>query len=403
MIRPLDRIGSIKLKIGVLVTAAICAASAVFWLGIGTNQLGMLLAVLAIAVALVVTQVLAHGMTSPLRDMTAAAGAMARGDYTRRVRASSRDEVGELARAFNRMADDLAVADRQRRELIANVSHELRTPISALQAVLENVVDGVSDPSELSTALAQTERLGRLVSELLDMSRLDAGVVPLRRELLDAEDFLADVVAQAGPIAAVPASVGAALPGAAVGGSPPAAAVSVHAPAPAGAGSAPSAATGAARPAVGAAGRAGVPEPGARPAGPVNGSDADEVPPVRFAIRVDPPDLTMYADPQRLHQVLANLVDNACRHSPPGGLVSLAAATTDDGVALEVRDEGPGIRPQDRERVFERFIRGAPARGDGGTGLGLAIARWAVDLHGGTIGVVGSGPGCRIRVTLPSP
>ncbi|GAA4206774.1 HAMP domain-containing sensor histidine kinase [Actinocatenispora rupis] len=331
MIRPLDRIGSIKLKIGVLVTAAICAASAVFWLGIGTNQLGMLLAVLAIAVALVVTQVLAHGMTSPLRDMTAAAGAMARGDYTRRVRASSRDEVGELARAFNRMADDLAVADRQRRELIANVSHELRTPISALQAVLENVVDGVSDPSELRTALAQTERLGRLVSELLDMSRLDAGVVPLRRELLDAEVFLADVVAQSG------------------------------------------------------------------------GTPAADGAPARFEIRVVPPDLTMYADPQRLHQVLANLVDNACRHGPPGGLVSLSAARTDDGVALEVRDEGPGIRTEDRERVFERFIRGAPARGDGGTGLGLAIARWAVDLHGGTIGVVGPGPGCRIRVTLPAP
>ncbi|HEY3505327.1 MAG TPA: HAMP domain-containing sensor histidine kinase [Actinocatenispora sp.] len=406
MIRPLDRIGSIKLKIGVLVTAAICAASAVFWLGIGTNQLGMLLAVLAIAVALVVTQVLAHGMTSPLRDMTAAAGAMARGDYTRRVRASSRDEVGELARAFNRMADDLAVADRQRRELIANVSHELRTPISALQAVLENVVDGVSDPSELSTALAQTERLGRLVSELLDMSRLDAGVVPLRRELLDTEDFLADVVAQAGPIAAVPASVGAGLPAAGTGasslpvaGSARSAAGSVQAPAPPAAGATRSAVTTGAAGESAAALRADVPESGAGAAG----SGAGAVPPVRFAIRVDPPDLTMYADPQRLHQVLANLLDNACRHSPPGGLVSLSAAATDDGVALEVRDEGPGIRPQDRERVFERFIRGAPARGDGGTGLGLAIARWAVDLHGGTIGVVGSGPGCRIRVTLPSP
>lgn len=326
MIRPLDRIGSIKLKIGVLVAASILAASAVFWLGIGTNQLGALLALAAVAAGLAVTQLLAHGMTSPLRDMTAAAGAMARGDYTRRVRATSRDEVGALARAFNRMADDLAVADRQRRELIANVSHELRTPISALQAVLENVVDGVSDPSELKTALGQTERLGRLVSELLDLSRLDAGVAPVNRETVAVQPFLSAVV--------------------------------------------------------------------------------DEIavaePSVRFELRVTPESLTMSADRQRMHQVLANLVENACRHSPPGGLVTLYAQAHGSGVALDVRDQGPGIRPEERDRVFERFIRGEPEQGrDGGTGLGLAIARWAVDLHGGTIAVVGSTPGCAIRVTLP--
>ena len=81
------------------------------------------------------------------------------------------------------MAADLAAADQQRRELIANVSHELRTPIAALQAVLENLVDGVAepDPATLSTALGQTERLGRLVAELLDLSRIDAGAVPLDR------------------------------------------------------------------------------------------------------------------------------------------------------------------------------------------------------------------------------
>ena len=86
--------------------------------------------------------------------------------------------------AFNQMAADLAAADRQRRELIANVSHELRTPITALQGLLENIVDGVAEaePATMQTALTQTERLGRLVTELLDLSRLDAGVVPLARD-----------------------------------------------------------------------------------------------------------------------------------------------------------------------------------------------------------------------------
>ena len=109
------------------------------------------------------TQLLAVGMTSPLREMTAAARRMARGDYSGRVTATSSDEVGELARAFNRMAEDLAAVDRQRRELVANVSHELRTPLAALCAVLENLVDGVAepDPVALRTALDQAERLVR--------------------------------------------------------------------------------------------------------------------------------------------------------------------------------------------------------------------------------------------------
>ncbi len=99
---------------------------------------------MTVALALGVTQLLAVGMTSPLRQMTAAAQRMAKGDYDVRVTDTSSDEVGELARAFNRMARDLATVDRQRRDLVANVSHELRTPLAGLVAVLENVVDGVA-------------------------------------------------------------------------------------------------------------------------------------------------------------------------------------------------------------------------------------------------------------------
>ena len=134
-----------------------------------------------VALALGVTQLLAVGMTSPLREMTAAAQRMARGDYSVRVTATSSDEVGELARAFNRMAEDLAAVDRQRRELVANVSHELRTPLTALCAVLENLADGVAepDPATLRAALDQAERLSALVTDLLDLSRVDAGKAPL--------------------------------------------------------------------------------------------------------------------------------------------------------------------------------------------------------------------------------
>ena len=318
--RPLDPLRSFKAKVALLVGASLVASTVGFWIGSDLRLRYSLL--LAVAIALVVTQVLAHGMTSPLREMTAAAQRMAKGDYDVAVRATSRDEIGELARAFTQMSADLAAVDRSRRELIANVSHELRTPISALHAVLENVADGIAPADErtLRTALAQTERLGRLVSELLDLSRLDSGAVPLAREAVTLLPFLEQVAAQS-------------------------------------------------------------PQPG--------------------RVVVDcVPDLVGQVDPARLHQVVSNLVDNALRHS--AGPVRVEAAATTAGLQVDVVDDGPGIPRDQRERVFERFTRGGSAH-DGGTGLGLAIARWAVELHGGGIAVVGDPPGCRIRVTLPRP
>jgi signal transduction histidine kinase len=329
--RPLDPVRSIKLKLAVLLVCSGAAGLGYFWYA--TRSIPPRTFLIAGVVALVTSQILAHGMTSPLREMTAAAGAMARGDYTRRIRATSRDEVGELATAFNRMAGDLDAADRQRRELIANVSHELRTPITAVQGVLENIVDGVAepDPETLRVALGQTERLGRLVTELLDLSRLDAGVQPLHRVTLDVADLLAEAANEAAVTA-----------------------------------------TGAGH---------------------------------RVDVRVRPPaaPLAVAADPARLHQVLANLLDNAARHSPPGGTVWLTAGTEGDQVVVDVSDSGPGIPPEQRAHVFERFTRGERAVG-GGTGLGLAIARWVVQLHGGTIRVVDppEGTGCVVRVSLPA-
>ncbi len=329
-LRPLDPVRSIKAKLGILVIASVSFAGSFTAIGVSIGIRARYVVFTAVVLSMIVTQILAHGMTSPLRRMTAAARAMANGDYSRRIRSTTRDEVGELAGAFNQMAADLDAADRQRRELIANVSHELRTPISALRAVLENVVDGVTGPDDaaVKAALAQTERLGRLVEELLDLSRLEAGAVPLDLTDFEVEPFLARVVDEAA-----------------------------------------------------AAGRA-----------------------VRFELAVRPDGLVAVADQARLHQVVANLVDNAAKHSPPDGLVRVAAlGRAGGGVRIEVADEGPGIPQAERTRVFERFTRGdGPAQTTGGgTGLGLAIARWAVELHGGTIEVAPSTRGALIRVDLP--
>lgn len=319
--RPLDPLRSFKAKVVLLVGISFSTTALV--LRLATDWEARYAVVTALAVTMLVIQIVARGMTSPLREMTAAAQAMARGDHSRRVRATSRDEVGELARAFNQMSTELAAADAHRRELIGNVSHELRTPIAALQAVLENVVDGVvpADPKTMETALHQTQRLSRLVAELLDLSRLDGGALPLAREHFEVEPFLDEVRAQAG----------------------------------------------------------------------------------HTQVRVDvvPAGLTADADPARLHQVVANLLDNAARHSPVGEeIVVRARPLAPAGLVLEVVDRGPGIPAAEQGQVFERFTRGGSS--DGGTGLGLAIARWAVELHGGGIAVVGEPPGCCIRVTLPA-
>jgi signal transduction histidine kinase len=328
--RPLDPLRSIKAKLGVLVAVSVSVSALVVWFGlVDLGWRPRYTLPVAVLLALGVTQLLARGMTSPLRSMTAAARAMARGDYSRRVQATSHDEVGELARAFNRMAGDLEAAERQRRELVANVSHELRTPISALQAILENLVDGVAtpDPVTLRAALAQTERLGRLVRELLDLSRIDAGTEPLDRRDIEIAPVLDAAVAEAA----------------------------------------------------------------------MTGRD------VRFAVDVSPPGGRAWADGARLHQVLANLLDNAARHSPPGGTVRVRARTSPAGLHLEVADDGPGIAPAERDRVFERFYRGAALDDTGSTGLGLAIARWAVELHGGQIALAPAGErGCRFVVNLPA-
>ncbi|WP_194818755.1 HAMP domain-containing sensor histidine kinase [Nocardia sp. XZ_19_385] len=201
--RPLDPVRSIKVKLAILMLVSGGVAFGFFRFQIG--WLPPRTTVAAFVIALITSQFLAHGITRPLREMTAAAKRMAHGDYTRRVRASSRDEVGQLAEAFNQMAADLAAADQQRRDLIANVSHELRTPITALSAVLENLVDGISepDPATLRTALAQTERLGLLVSELLDLSSIEAGALALDREDLALAPLLDDVVAEAEVMTAV--------------------------------------------------------------------------------------------------------------------------------------------------------------------------------------------------------
>jgi signal transduction histidine kinase len=198
---------------------------------------------------------------------------------------------------------------------VANVSHELKTPISALRAHLENLLDGVERPDReiLQVMLTQSERLGRLIDQLLDLSRIESGELRLNRRAVELHPLVREVLSE---IEVARADRGVRM--------------------------------------------------------------CDAVPDALPALLVDP---------ERVHQVLFNLLDNAVRYTAHGGEVTVAARRVNGGCEIAVSDTGQGIAPEHLPRVFDRFYRAdaARSRGDGGTGLGLAIARSVVEAHGGRI------------------
>jgi signal transduction histidine kinase len=328
--RPLDRVRSIKVKLGIVVVGSVAATVGAISLSLSFGVHSRYAFLGGLVVSLVVIQLLAHGMVLPLRQMVAATRAMANGDYSQRVTATAQDEVGSLASSFNTMAAKLEQVETQRRELIANVSHELRTPIAALRARLENLADGVEalDAEAVGTMLKATQRLSKLVDQLLQLSQFESGAIGLDRQAFGVRDAVEDAIAEVRPVNAE----------------------------------------------------------------------------VQIVTQVKD-GLVGVGDPSRIHEVLTNLLTNAVRHSQPGTQVVVEGAPTEEGVRIEVSDEGTGVPPDDLERIFDRFYRvnGARASGSGGAGLGLAIARSIVELHGGSIKAEPHQPsGCRIVFDLPN-
>ena len=124
---------------------------------------------------------------------------------------------------------------------------------------------------------------------------------------------------------------------------------------------------------------------------------------VRVAAELPPERLVARANAEKVQRVLFNLIQNAIRHTPTDGSVTVRARPTGAGVEIEVDDEGEGIPPASGERVFEPFYRADPSRADGGAGLGLAISKAIVEAHGGRIWLEPGTPGTRVRFTLEGP
>ncbi|GIV95722.1 MAG: two-component sensor histidine kinase [Herpetosiphonaceae bacterium] len=308
---------------------------------IGSREAGFIGAVnrsilLAVAVAglvvLAATLALSRRILGPVERLTAVARRMEKGDLSQRVDVRARDEIGELARAFNAMADGLARLEQLRRNMVSDVAHELRTPLSNIRGYLEALRDGVVQPTpELIESLHEEALLlSRLIDDLQELALAEAGQLRLVRQQL----ALPDIVEQA---------VQSLRPRAAAGD-------------------------------------------------------------LRLIVDL-PSDLpAVDGDPERIGQVLRNLLNNALTYTQPGGEIHVYARSAGQEVEVFVRDTGIGISPDDLPFVFERFYRAdrSRARATGGAGLGLAIVKELVEAHGGRVWAESTpGAGSIFAFTLP--
>ena len=290
---------------------------------------------LAALVAIALGVLLARQISSPVRALTSAAQGVASGDLDQRVPVRSRDELGELAEAFNAMAEAVGRQEALRRRMAADIAHELRTPLAVIQANLEAILDGVRPLSTdaVEDIHQETQLLARLVADLRDLSLAEAGQLPLQKRPTDLDALARSTVARF-------------------------------------------------------AARAG--ERG-----------------VRLAVEATEGLPRAHVDPDRLAQVLGNLLENALRHTARGGAVDirLGPGEQPDTLQVTVRDTGSGIPAEHLPNVFEHFYRadGARSRATGGTGIGLAVVKQLVEAHGGRVSVESpSGEGTVFEFVLPA-
>jgi two-component system OmpR family sensor kinase len=365
--------------------------------------LGFGLSVVILGAAL--TRLLVTSTFAPLREVEATAAAIADGDFSQRLPgATPNTEVGRLNRSLNTMLGriDRAFADRARtieqmRRFVGDASHELRTPLVSVRGYAELYRMGaLQKPEDVGQAMERIEkeaiRMGELVSDLLELARLDEAK-PLQLAPVDllpiARDAALDAMASS-PGRKVTVVVSEPEPDAvaepAVAASPP-----VRASTPTG----PIAFAGAQLARL----RSRRARPTTQPAEP--STQTRSIPEVVLTVPA-----VVLAEENKIRQVVTNLIGNAMRFTPDDSPLELGVhVDAKRGVAmLDVIDHGPGIPPQIREKIFQRFWRAdtSRTRETGGSGLGLAIVSGIVAAHKGEVTVVETpGGGATFRVTLP--
>jgi signal transduction histidine kinase len=285
---------------------------------------------IALAASLLAAFIAAGYHARRIRRLEEAAERVAQGDFTVPIPVGANDELGQLAETLDLMRRRLRGLETARRDFIANASHELRTPIASLGGFIELLDDDPEPDPEtrhefVRTMRGQIERLTKLSTDLLDLSRLDADALSLQSEPIDLGGLATEVASEFAAAAERHDS-----------------SVEVE---------------------------GGSQEPLAQ------------------------------ADRARTAQILRILIDNALKHTAPGTEISIAPASTPSEACLTVSDDGPGIDPRSRDRIFDRFYT---ADSVSGSGLGLAIARELARAMGGDVILVPHrGRGATFNLILP--
>ncbi|MBK5221101.1 MAG: HAMP domain-containing histidine kinase [Thermoleophilia bacterium] len=292
--------------------------------------------------ALLLFSGLIASLRRPLEELVDAAGRLAAGDLSTRVEVGGLSETATLGAAFNAMAGQLEIEagereqlDRLKDEFVLTASHELRSPLTSVQGFAELLMlerDNLTakQVETVEIILDNCRHLGRLLNDLLDLTRSDAGRLALRREPTELAPLIEDVVRTM---------------------------------------------------------RAQTET--------ANQSLTEQLEPELPPIDVEP---------DRIRQILVNLITNAHEYSPERASIEVSARVVGAEVEIAVTDDGPGIPADQLEHIFERFTRGDAGLTQrvGGTGLGLAISKSLVELHGGTIAAQSTvGEGSSFRFLLP--
>ncbi len=276
------------------------------------------------AAAILVSLLLSRSILRRVNVLTGASRVLAEGNYSQRVQASGTDELGQLAHSFNEMADKLEQVETMRRQLIGDVSHELRTPLTAIKGSMEGLLDGIlpATPETYQQIHQEADRLARLVDDLQELSRVEAGSYSLDLQSVPLASLVHSTLKRFNTTA----------------------------------------------------GEKGVD--------------------LQLELQGDLP--SVLADPDRITQVLTNLVANALQYTPSGGKVTIQAKRVGEQVFISVADTGIGIPTEHLPHLFTRFYRVDKSRSrqaGGGSGIGLAVARHLVEAHGGRIWAESEGEG----------
>lgn len=296
----------------------------------------------AVAIALIIGYITSKRITSPISQIQTIAQSISQGNFSERIDIKTKDELGELAKSLNKMADrlqtqiyNLKKMDKVRTDFVANVSHELKTPLTSIKGFIETLEDGAIDDKQnakrfISIIKKHTDGLSNILNDLLSLSELELDKDTLKKTDFDLKDLIEEVSLGFGHAVS-----------------------SKH--------------------------------------HKLEKKFAGD----SFSIR---------ADKGKIEQVLVNLIDNAVKYTGVKGVIKIYLADKSDRFSITVEDNGIGIPQEHINRIFERFYRvdKARSRNHGGTGLGLAIVKHIVALHSGYVAIESQvNKGTKVIISLP--